>query len=557
MVEISYTIQIKKHPGLNFNSDQYLASQIKNYIQQYDNQFYGPFATLCQSSGFGKTRACEALVNDNFYVVYCCLRKKSSSGFPPRSPAADFIQSNDSKEIMIRKFICYLNLFIENVQNASNENVPCNEFYREYFPNDQYLLELLDKKLEDTTNDSELGVYEGNNPLLFIFDEKSSLLEEKINGTNSYFILRKVLSKLAGNVFVLFLDLFMNLSEYYPKKEADRSGRICSLEKTLFEPIYLLPNWDLFVDYDLIKSMKETVTFENICRFGRVLWGSLMHTKLISDGKCKNVSDTNIYDFAISKLLGGRPWSSIVLDDNECIAASSCRIGTIKSKSTSTSQDLVAKNMAICTYVNTQNDIFEIEYSSEPVLAVASAYLINSFGYEKVMDSLVRSVESSIISLGDRGEIIYLLLNWDLFVDYDLTFENICRFCRVLWGSLMHTKLFSDGKCKNMSDDYIYNLAISKLLGGRPWSSIILDDKACLAASNCRIGTIKSKSTSTSQDLVAKNMAICTYVNTQNDIFEIEYSSEPVLAVSSAYLINSWGYEKVMVSFVKALNHLF
>lgn len=81
------------------------------------------------------------------------------------------------------------------------------------------------------------------------------------------------------------MDTFTNLSEYQLKKFADPYARIITSQKILFDTIYLLPNCDVFVNYDSIKKIDETVMFENICIFGRVLWGSWMYTKSNSNNK--------------------------------------------------------------------------------------------------------------------------------------------------------------------------------------------------------------------------------------------------------------------------------
>lgn len=412
LVEDSFKTQLKQHSKLDFNSQKYLSRKIKSLIKKFDSKYYGLFTTLCQSSGFGKTRACEALVDENIYVVYCCLRKQSSTGYPPRSFMADFLQfPQTDEETLIRKYKCYLNMYIDIV---SSEKIGCRDFFQKYSHNNkEILLNSIENKLKLTERNTLLSVYLGSEPLVFIFDESSTLLDSNSTDESSYFILRRVLSELQGNVLVLFLDTFTNLREYHPQKSADPSARIASSQKILFEPIYLLPNWDLFADYDSVHDMNDTVKIENMCRFGRVIWGSLMYTRQNSNGKFISVSDDKIYDLAISKILGGRKWNFADLNDNECLAVASFRIGTIKPRRISTCQDLVAKNMAICTSVSTTNDFFEIEFASEPILAIASAFLINDFGIDKVLESITKSIESSLISQGDKGETIakFILIN--------------------------------------------------------------------------------------------------------------------------------------------------
>ena len=51
-------------------------------------------------------------------------------------------------------------------------------------------------------------------------------------------------------------------------------------KQKLFDPIYLLPTWDSYADYNLIANIKESIKIENVCKFGRVLWGNLYDTYL-------------------------------------------------------------------------------------------------------------------------------------------------------------------------------------------------------------------------------------------------------------------------------------
>lgn len=48
-------------------------------------EVFGYFTTVCQSSGFGKSKACQNL-SKKTYVVFCCLRyENSDSAYPKRS----------------------------------------------------------------------------------------------------------------------------------------------------------------------------------------------------------------------------------------------------------------------------------------------------------------------------------------------------------------------------------------------------------------------------------------------------------------------------------------
>ncbi|CAF0865091.1 unnamed protein product [Brachionus calyciflorus] len=407
LVKESFKIDIIKHPELDFNSQRFLAEKIKMFIKKVDSKYYGPFTTLFQSSGFGKTRACLSLVNENFYVVYCCLRNSFSTGYPPRSSLARFFEKNWVNErILIRNFKSYINLFIDLIKK---EKIDCSDFFNKYSHESHDILpKLMEEKLKSTDADSEFSYYAGKNPIVFIFDESLLMLGKSLE--YDYFILRKVLSELQGNLFVLFLDTFTNPFESNLSTFSDFSKGIYKIEKLLFEPIYLLPNWDLFVNYSDIENIYDTVKFENICCFGRVLWGSWIFTKISSFEKFEYVSNEEILNLAISKLIGGRSFKKIVLDENECLAIASSRIGTIRLKNNSSKQELVAKHLAICTFVNFEKNIFEIEYPSEPILALAAASLMDEIGLEKILDKLIEMIEFSLIDIGEKGVVIAKLI---------------------------------------------------------------------------------------------------------------------------------------------------
>lgn len=78
-------------------------------------------------------------------------------------------------------------------------------------------------------------------------------------------------------IFVLFLDTFSSLSSFMPNRWLD------PLEKTsetlLIEPFFLLPNWDVHTNFEEIQTPQDSLLFENICSFGRPLWGSLSEAK--------------------------------------------------------------------------------------------------------------------------------------------------------------------------------------------------------------------------------------------------------------------------------------
>ena len=449
LIEDSFLIDLKLNPKIGINSRTYLSNTIKQMMEKFrKNNYYAPFSVICQSSGFGKSRACVSLVDEGFYVVYCCLRPKESKGFPKRSCLADDFLNT---ELDLKKYFkCYFSTFIELLNEAEQD---CKQFFDKYQQEkgakNNIIYKSVDGKYNDLANEDNIPEYIGDKPLIFVFDEASNLLKARKNGRSNYFILRSILSELKKNIFVLFLDTFSHLSEFMPITANDPSNRVFSVHLELFEPIYLLPNWDLFVALDSIRSIYDSVQYENICKFGRALWGSWVYTRTNSNGKYQSLDCRQLYHLAASKLICSKSFDD-EFDENDCLAILSCRIGMIKPKCLSTCQEMVAKNMAVCTYVDNQRNVFEIDYPSEPILSEAAAYLINSKKKpEYFVQKLISMIESSLISKGDKGEIIAkLILVFTKDKSPDASIPNYpLQFTKLVYVGEFIKSLF--GKCGN------------------------------------------------------------------------------------------------------------
>ncbi|CAF0999921.1 unnamed protein product [Brachionus calyciflorus] len=356
LIEESFSVELRKNPDIGFDSKEFLKKEILKLINDYTNGlfYYAPYTMVCQSSGFGKSRACLSL-KDEFYIVYCCLRDVSSTGYPKQSALASYLLQTNNYQI---KFKCYFNFFIDILNEKSND-LSCIDFFEAYGKQENSkslrMSNLINEKLLQSNENMSLSEYSGTKPLIFIFDEASIMLSD------SYYTMRSVLTDLKTNIFVLFLDTFSNLSLFMPATYRDPSQRISRQEKKVFEPIYLLPNWDVFKNESRIKNIYDTILFKNICSFGRVLWGSWFYTKHNSNNQYESISDVELLKLAIEKLIFGKSETE-PFDQNDCLAILSCRIGVIKPKLMSTSQILVAKNMAVCTFVDIEKNIFEIDY---------------------------------------------------------------------------------------------------------------------------------------------------------------------------------------------------
>ncbi|CAF1114051.1 unnamed protein product, partial [Brachionus calyciflorus] len=199
------------NPKIGIDSKTFLSNELKNMIDKYKhNSYYGPFSVICQSNGFGKSRVCASLTENNFYVVFCCLRPKESTGYPKRSILAEKLTSKNTD---LKYFRCYFSLFIELLNKTEDD---CKQFFEKYDQQEntsssKHLEELINENYKKFTKKSKITKYCGTKPLLFVFDEASNLCVARDEGSSNFFLIRSILSELKDNMFVLFLDTFTQL----------------------------------------------------------------------------------------------------------------------------------------------------------------------------------------------------------------------------------------------------------------------------------------------------------------------------------------------------------
>ncbi|CAF0871775.1 unnamed protein product, partial [Brachionus calyciflorus] len=424
LLEDSLCKNFKTNSQLDLNPSKYLKEQLMEMMKSWNYKYRGPYAVLEQSNGFGKTKACLGLVDEECYVVYCNLDDKKSIGYPKRSNMAyQFLKEwNDEKF-----YISYFNAFIDLLNTTE---ISCLDFFKKYNQFDVYnyktVEDLVESKEKNSVYDQNISFYTGNKPLIFVFDEASPLLQVKriVNSSETYFDrLRKILSKLSNNIFVLFINMFTISNSLDAKRNPDPSAKITLSSMIEFEPIYLIPNCDIYVDELQILKIEDSVEFENVCMYGRPLWGSLVQTKL---DKCRKYNFLNLkelYSLVLNRLTGGKMTES--LNSNDILAVLGCRLGVIQPKSISRRQELVANNMAVCVYVKNSEYLFDIFYPSEPILAESAAYLMGVIGHVKIVEILIESLESSSVSIDDKVGLIAKLI---LLIAMD-------RACRMTRGN--------------------------------------------------------------------------------------------------------------------------
>ncbi|CAJ0637020.1 7278_t:CDS:2, partial [Entrophospora sp. SA101] len=244
--------------------------------------------------------------------------------------------------------------------------------------------------------------------LVFSFDEACSLLV-KSGQDMPFLLLRRVLQCLPNGIFVVFTDTLSELSNFSPAIVDDHSQRVHHEDLKLFDPFYLFDFIDVFNQHTS-EEIDETTNYTKLFFFGRPLWGAYLKSKM-------DVKD--LIMIAQQKLLGGNKietWQNRIYPTAD-LAVLSSRLSLSISPQSKIASELVAGHMALCSYVSPDRQRLYIGYSSEPILAEASAILMSDIkNYSHLLKTLCNSVEDGIVDAGFRGELVaklLLLRAWD------------------------------------------------------------------------------------------------------------------------------------------------
>ena len=457
LIEYSFeNFKFKQNEQIKMDSVSYLVNKIENGFNKFasdHSKFYGPFTVLCNSSGMGKSRIfnelCKYSNSKNIYVVYHSLKSYNGTGYPSPSYFASYFtrpfKNTQHAKLFYTKF---LNKYIdilnnpnsyshmdENLKDKIKNNAISPQDYFECFSKNQKIVEKIATEIwfdsESSTKFKQIKVKDAF--LVFVFDEASSLLtnhsiDSRGLKEKNYFILRSILSDQAkelikqsnqNKIFSLFLDTLIPFNELAPITQNDPSLRVSFENEFTIEPIFLIPTWNIFKDVSQIRNIKESVQFGNVCMFGRPLWYAWYKSNIESEF---NFDEGKLIALAEDKLIGGQSKLKKKLNYFDVIAIFSVRIGILKPVSTIDSQNLVAKNMAVCLNIDKQKSLFEINYPSEPILAEAAARLMNSnvhdvyleSGEKFTFDTMIRKLNNllaqSIVHKGNLGQKIALII---------------------------------------------------------------------------------------------------------------------------------------------------
>ena len=151
------------------------------------------------------------------FCVYCCLRQNGSTGYPKRSCLAGQMLQNTN---ILEYYECYFDAFIDFLNNNQISSLDFfNKFNQEQDKQqrNQLVEDLIKSKLKVYSNRKEMATYTGSSPLIFVFDEASSLLkiQSKNKETNNFHILRRLLSKLKKKHFCSLFGYLLQFKQIH------------------------------------------------------------------------------------------------------------------------------------------------------------------------------------------------------------------------------------------------------------------------------------------------------------------------------------------------------
>lgn len=126
----------------------------------------------------------------------------------------------------------------------------------------------------------------------------------------------------------------------------------------------------------------------------------------------------------MERLISFKDPNAIKLTDlklNDVLAIFASRMHVTINPHSSVCLEMISKNLATCLRITDNRDIIEIAYPSEPILAEASARLLNKFNnWSYFLKILNRSINSHLlVNINKKQAVlqILLLMAWDRTID--------------------------------------------------------------------------------------------------------------------------------------------
>jgi hypothetical protein len=413
-----------------------------------NNRYFAPYCTVCQSSGYGKSKLVLEC-GSHVPLVYGVFRSENEKAFPCLSPwIKDFyhvitkFEDQDQEKSILAYFLSvmeayfdlYLELFSdikfeENVTLVMKELVKLfsteegqKQFFTKvqvklpsYFSDTDILIDMDDllEKIKSLSikvihklfesgskSDSKSGSKSDleYKPFVIVLDEASLLLEFNFEGkVNPLVAIRRALHQLPieSRLLIVVIGTNGDVSEYNKKVNED-SLRIIS-RKYILPPLVLSRNFDVLRDKFNLSSLKINCTnmkckdfLKLLVTFGRPMWCSLLFSNIftVAHAKLKNGSENQYTPF---------------------MAIWSIRVGLTINSDLKLVKTLLKSNMATAVSLSYASDNIYIDYPSEPILAIAARNMIKGkdFGTKFLFDQLLNFIQGRPI---DKGQLVESIL---------------------------------------------------------------------------------------------------------------------------------------------------
>jgi len=223
-------------------------------------------------------------------------------------------------------------------------------------------------------------------------------------------------------VFGLFTDTTSCLTNFQPRASEDRSFRSLVLPcpgSTQFPPIHIFTSIDahsnILPNNYAISDHEKVAEVGRLLKFGRAGWYSLYTTKSESEPAKSRYSKESFLDFAKGKLLCLEDFGSLIHESNEenrvrFLAALAIRLALNISPFSVEAGQVISSHLAVLLKTDKHRHFLRTYYPSEPILAEASAQIMNNVGWHKFLQTLCGHVENGIVPAGYRGELLSKVL---------------------------------------------------------------------------------------------------------------------------------------------------
>lgn len=395
----------------------YLSSQFDLYYSP-EMDYYCPYVSVIQSSGMGKTRLMYELVNKSteFNTAYICIRPKLSDGDPPRmNILSDLICSLSGDRQWFLFIISFIQSFNElvsyDVLDLENDSILGRNTklkYETFINNTQIPNFSLETDVEIRyirTNFTFINAFKiikecfgSKNRLVIVIDEITTILTEGKAKFCSFLSFRRALLAVSVmlvaqgiQIMSVVLDTNAEVTNLAPSKFIDPSRRARISGDHLLHPFICLANFGVLKFDEALKDCPRYHHHRNNLRFfppNNDFQLSLNIFKLIEYGRplftesvikdFGSISPFTLFDvertsisFAILKL------KMLPIDTIEMSTALICsRIG-ISIFAKDLSECLTKSMLATCQFIDDDRQVIFASYRTEPLLAEASAHLMN------------------------------------------------------------------------------------------------------------------------------------------------------------------------------------